>query len=477
MALSRRSFLKSSTSAAGAAAVSLGISTTAYGANEKARVAVIGLGTRGPQHLDGFRSDVVALCDCDSQRLEQYARRYNGQIEKYTDVRKLLENKDIDAVSIATPNHTHAWLGVLACQAGKDVYVEKPVSHNVWEGRQLVDAARKYDRIAQCGTQSRSSPSLRQAIEFLRSGALGEIQYAIGTCYKPRKSIGQLDKALAIPESIDYDLWCGPAEKRDIFRPRLHYDWHWDFHTGSGDMGNQGIHQMDIARWFLGHDTLSRRVLSIGGRLCYEDAGDTPNTQLVIHEFDGPPIIFEIRGLPISKEAQQRWGPMDDYRGSQIGVIVQCELGHVLVPSYTDAIAYDADGKQIQKWSGGGNHFANFIDAVKSRRKEELNAEIQEGHLSSALCHTGNISHRLGRQATAAEIAEEVQFNGTLAAAFDRMAAHLRANQVDVDSSIITLGASLEMDAKTERFTNSDAANEMLTRIYREGFAVPDLST
>ena len=204
--------------------------------------------------MNGLKEHLVALCDCDENVLNKSAT--DKDVQKFIDYRKLLEDKNIDVVSIATPNHQHSIMGIRAVMAGKHVYVEKPVSHNVWEGRQLSEAQTKFDRVIQCGTQSRSSPSLQKAVKWVQAGELGKILYAVGTCYKPRKSIGKLDKPLQVPKHINYDLWCGPAEKRSLFRPKLHYDWHWDFNTGNGDMGNQGIHQMDIARWFLGYLSL-----------------------------------------------------------------------------------------------------------------------------------------------------------------------------------------------------------------------------
>jgi predicted dehydrogenase len=471
----RRTFLQ--TSAVATAAMSLRVAGTSAtdSDSDDVRVAVIGVKGRGGNHIGGMKKNVVALCDVDAQHLEKRAdglREGGRTIDTYTDFRKLLERDDINAVSIATPNHLHSLIGILAAQAGKDVYVEKPVSHNVWEGRQLAQAARRYNRIIQCGTQSRSSPSLHEAVEFVRGGNLGEIQYAIGTCYKRRASIGKLDKPLEIPKHVDYDLWCGPAAKVDLYRPRLHYDWHWDFNTGNGDMGNQGIHQMDIARWFLGEDKVSKRVLSVGGRVGYEDAGNTPNTQIVLHMYDKAPLIFETRGLP-TKSGSDR---MDRYRGSGIGVIVQCEKGHILIPSYTSAIAYDSDGNAIQEWKGGGDHYANFLKAVASRNPDDLNAEVLEGHLSSALCHTGGVSHQLGKKATAGEIRDAIKSDSLFTDSFERMVGHLSANGIDVDEPVLTLGSSLEMDQTTESFTNMDEANALVRREDRAPFTVPEVT-
>jgi len=484
--VTRRAFLHATTATAAAGAFSgaLLARAKAEDVNSKIRIAVIGVHGRGRSHISGFAPHVVALCDCDesvlAERAQQFESRYGRKVDQVADFRKLLERDDIDAVAIATPNHTHSLIGISAAQAGKHIYCEKPVSQNVWEGRQLALAAEKYGRVIQCGTQSRSSTALRDAVAWTQAGKFGKIQYALGTCYKPRPSIGKLDKPLKIPSSVDYDLWSGPAEMVDLYRPRLHYDWHWDFTTGSGDMGNQGIHQMDIARWFLGHKTLSPRVISVGGRLGYEDAGDTPNTQVVLHDYPEAPIIFETRGLPKSKKAQQDWGhSMDNYRGTRVGVVVQCEEGYVLVPNYHSAIAYDKRGQVVQQWADPEGvscaqvHFDNFISAVRSGDSSKLNAPIMEGHISSGLCHTGNISHRLGETRTANEIAQQVQSNDLLANSVDRMLYHLRMNEVDVDQPVVTLGPSLDMDVASERFTSNDAADQMLRRQDRKPFVVP----
>ena len=451
------------------------------GSNEKIRCGVIGLNGRGKSHIGGLGDNVVAFCDCDESILNQ---RANGKdVETYTDYRKLLDNKNIDAVSIATPNHQHSIMGIRAVMAGKHVYVEKPVSHNVWEGRQLAEAQKKYNRVVQCGTQSRSSPSLIEAAKFVQDGNLGKVRLATGTCYKPRKSIGKLDRPLKIPAHVDYDLWCGPAEKVSLYRPKFHYDWHWDFNTGNGDMGNQGIHQMDIARWFLGYDTISPRVISIGGRVGYDDAGNTPNTQTVIHDYPDAPLIFETRGLPKSKKYQIADDPkdwdrnMDHYRGTQKGVVVQCENGDVVIPNSTSATAFDNDGNEVKSWSGGGDHFANFLDAVRTNDQSLLNGPILAGHISSALCHTGGVSHQLGSKISLDEIYSRIEresdfFRDSL----QRMVEHLKANQVDLSSGeVLILGADLKFDVATESVTNHEKGNQMMTREYRSNYEVPNM--
>ncbi len=488
MSLTRRYFLKSAAAMGAATAIYNRVEADdkpkSTSPNEKIGAAVVGTGGRGGAHvsalLDRPDAEIRYLVDADLAHAANKAKQIESkggpvpQIEQ--DFRRILDDPTIDIISIATPNHWHSLHAIMALQAGKHVYVEKPVSHNVWEGRQLVNWSRQTGKLCQAGTQSRSSPSLHEAVKYVQEGKLGKIQYVIGTCYKPRKSIGKLDKPLEIPKTVDYDLWCGPAAKVDLYRPQFHYDWHWDFNTGNGDMGNQGIHQMDIARWFLGEQELSPRVMSIGGRVGYDDAGDTPNTQIVYHAYEKAPLIFETRGLP-RKDLDWSTG-MDNYRGSQVGIIVQCEKGYVVVPSYTNATAFNPDGEQIESWVSKGNaetrHFGNLFDAIRSGKYQDLNGEILEGHLSSALCHTGAISHVLGTPKTAAEIEKEVSGNKLWADSWNRMAEHLAANKVDVSDPKLNVGPWLEMNPKTEKFTNNEAANKLLTREYRKGYEVPE---
>jgi predicted dehydrogenase len=430
---------------------------------------------------------VVALCDVDERVLSRRAERYKErgrEVATFTDYRKLLEDPNIDAVSIATPNHLHAIITIAAVQAGKHVYVEKPASHNVWEGRQMVAAARKYGKIVQLGTQCRSSQGLIDAHKWIHEGNLGAIQYAVGTCYKRRGSIGKSDAAFEFPSFVHKDLWIGPAADEPFYRPQEnsqgggkynpHYDWHWDFNTGGGDLGNQGIHQMDIARWFLGEPALAPRVLSIGGRLGYEDAGNTANTQIVYHAYPKAPLIFEVRGLP-QGEGRRR---MDNYRGSEIGVVVQCEKGHLLIPSYTSATAYDAEGNEVKEWNDGGRHHDNWLSAIVANDPKLQTAEIHTGHVSSALCHTGNASYRVGKKAATAEIADQVKEMAPLADSFKRMCEHLKNNNVDLDGEpVLTMGQWLDVDPATEKFVGNDAAMKFWKREGRGEFLIPDLES
>ena len=487
--LTRRSFLKSAAVTTAAVTWSAKSWSQVASANDDVRVAVVGFGGRGGDHLSGLSkvkgTRIAGLCDVDDAILGREKQKWadkGATVETHKDIRKLLESKNIDVISIATPNHWHALGAIWAVQAGKDVYVEKPVSHNVWEGRKIVEAARKYGKMVQTGTQSRSSQAIKEAVAWVAAGHLGKITAARGLCYKPRVSIGKVDAPQPVPAGVDYDLWCGPAPMDPIRRKKFHYDWHWIWNYGCGDLGNQGIHQMDIARWFLGVNELSPRVVSLGGRLGYDDDGETANTQIIYHDYAKAPLIFEVRGLPASTAAIKNggWGAsdMDKFpkdKGGSVAVIIHCEGGIVVVPSsYSSVTAYDKAGQVVKEFKGGGDHYENFIKAVRSRKHTDLNADILEGHLSSALCHTGNISYRLGKKQKQGEIRDAIKANSQLTESTGRMFEHLAANGVDVDATQLGMGVALTMDPKSERFLGNDAANEMLTRPYRKPYVVPE---
>ncbi len=439
--------------------------------NERLSVAVVGVNGRGGSHLAAFagRKDtqVTYVCDVDSKvgnrRVEEVAKRQGGQAPKWeADIRKVLDDPSVDIVTVATPNHWHSLAAIWAMQAGKDVYLEKPVSHNVSEGRRVVEAARKYNKICQTGTQSRSNQGMIDAITFIREEQLGKCRVARGLCYKPRRSIGAAGN-FQPPKEVDYNLWTGPAPMLPITRERFHYDWHWQWAYGNGDLGNQGIHQMDLGRWGLGVSELSNNVISYGGRLGYEDAGETANTQVIAHDYGDRSLVFEVRGLKTK-----------DYKGAKVGVIFECEDGYMVIASYSAGVVFDKDGKKVREFTGGGDHFGNFITAVRSRKVKDLNADIEEGHLSSALCHTGNISYRLGKSvplATALATMEAVKTADNVKETFERTLAHLHDNHINASS--LRVGNLLAFNPKSETFIDNDAANAMLTRAYRKPFVVP----
>ncbi len=492
---SRRTFLKTSALAAAGASLPVNAWAKALGANSDIRVAVIGLNGRGRDHLASLAKvagvRVVALCDADTSVLAKVQSTVNGgNVKTYQDIRALLADKDVDAVTIATPNHWHSLAAIWALQAGKDVYLEKPVSHNVWEGRQLVAAANKYDRVVQAGTQIRSSEGLREAVQFVQAGDIGKVTASRGFCYKRRNSIGKTSGPQPVPLSIDYSLWSGPAPLVPPYRNTrngpVHYDWHWIWLYGNGDVGNQGIHQMDVARWFLGEPGLPQSTLSVGGRLGYVDDGETPNSQVVIHEYRTAPLIFEVRGLPskvglagsnADPRANADSAGMDHYRGVSIGNVIDCEGGSVMTNDYFTATAVDGRGKVIREFKGVDRQMQNFIDVVRSRKREDLYGPIEEAHVSSSLCHLGNISHRLGHTSTG-EMGEKTRSSPLLTEAVGRMLEHLRANDVDVGRMPLTAGVPLLVDATRERFSgpHAEQANEMLTREYRPPFVVPAIA-
>jgi hypothetical protein len=450
---------------------------------------------------------VVALCDVDRGVLDanvQAARALGEQPKAFEDYRELLAERDVDAVSIVTPNHQHTLQAVWALQAGKDVFLEKPVSHDLWEGQQLVRAVSKFGRIVQAGTQNRSSPAIAQAIAWQREGHIGKIQVARGLCFKRRESIGKTTGPQRVPPGVNYDLWLGPLPKGPLRRTRLHYDWHWQWATGNGDIGNQGNHQLDVARRFLGQSGLPPRVSSAGGRLGYSDDGETPNTFIISYDYPGAPLVFELRGLPSKAEAPgaskppappssppvpstpgATWSPpggagqMDEYRGLSVGNVIECEGGYILVPAgnYTSARAFDAKGKLLREWTGSASHYANFIDAVKSRKASDLNCPIVEGHVSSGLSHLANVSLQLGHPAHAADVSKALSADARLSEAFTRLKSHLLANGIDLAQAPIQLGAALTLDPKTERFTgeHAAAATRLSRHEYRQPFAVPEI--
>ena len=468
--------------------------------NDKLGVCIAGVNSRGNEHIRGFnkdpRTEIRAIVDIDGSIGQQRAaaiKDMQGKApEVFTDIREALKMDGIDILTCATPNHWHALMGVWAMQSGKDVYIEKPISHNIHEGRALVEAAKKYGRMFQTGTQSRSSAACQDMVKFIAEGGIGEVKFARGLCYKRRKSIGALGD-YPIPEKADFDLWSGPATFTDpkLTRKRFHYDWHWQRHYGNGDLGNQGPHQTDIARWGLGLDRHPDSVLSYGGRLGYQaeqkddnyvDAGDTANTEVSIYDYGDKCIVFETRGLDVSESAGKEVDAMfGTKRGNKIGVIFYGTEGYVAQISYHHCRVFDKGMKLTKEFKSkdvGDAHFANFIDACVSRDYSKLNADAMTGHLSAGVSHLGNISYYLGEKnvASVAQLKDAVSGIKSLddnAVTLQRTISHLESNKVDLTKTPIALGPHLKFDAQAERFTNNDEANEMLTREYRTGFEVP----
>ncbi len=474
----RRTFLKKSAVATAGVATSFTIAGTrasgkVLGANDTIRLGVAGINGRGRSHMGEFSGknnvQVTHLIDPDSRLFESRSasiQKSGSNTPKcFQDIRQALEDKNLDAVSIASCNHWHALLAIWSCQAGKDVYVEKPCSHNPFEGRKLVEAAAKYKCIVQHGTQNRSSSGWQKQIAAMASGKYGKLLISYGYASKPRGSIGVAATGKP-PKELDFNLWLGPAPLQPYHKNLVHYNWHWFWDTGNGEIGNQGVHQMDIARWAVEAATGAKgpkSVISLGGRFGYEDQAQTPNTQLTIFDFGEAKLFFEDYGLARGKNRR-----VDNAFYMEEGVI----RGGKFYPKGSDKAEDLAD---VEYTCHPGGNFGNFINCVRSRKQEELNAPIDQGHLSAACCHLGNISYRLG---------ELVPFNkkaGTLGddkdavEALENMKDHLgRQTEMKLEESQYRLGRKLQYDAQAEKFVGDPEADKLLTRPYRQPFVVPE---
>lgn len=435
--------------------------------NERLSVGVVGVRGRGGAHAAAFDSradcQLTYICDADRAVAPRVAARFKSKPKAVTDMRRIFDDPSVDIVSIATPNHWHALAAIWAMQAGKDVYVEKPVSHNISEGRRMQQAMDKHKRICQGGTQYRSGGSNRAAAEYIKAGKLGQIKLAQCFTYRPRQPIGPPGE-YPVPESVDYNLWAGPAPiEIPLRRKNFHYDWHWIWDYGNGELGNNSVHRVDTMRLILDLKGLGRGVICYGGRQ-YDDAGETPNTQVVIHDFGQTTVVQEVRNLKTGSPP----------RGA--GILIEGTEGY-LVSSLRTNLVFDLEGKQVEKIEGEGeDHFANFVKAVRSRKVEDLNAPIVEGHLSTALTHLGNMSLLLGKPASPREITRQLESLDTsydAVEAFRRIREHLAANEVDIKEQQLTLGPRLKIDSASETFIDNPAADALLTRQYREPFVVP----
>jgi predicted dehydrogenase len=424
--------------------------------NETVRIACVGIRAQGYDHIRAYAHmpnvEIAALCDVDENilrdRLAGTEKLTKKRPAAFTDFRKLLEDKSIDAVSIASPDHHHTLQTIWACQAGKDVYVEKPCAHDMFEARQIVAAAKKYNRIVQQGTNSRSSESVREAVKQMSEGLIGDVYLARGMCFKWRDTIGRTPSG-PVPAGVDYDLWLGPAPKTDFTRNRFHYNWHWFWDYGSGDLGNQGIHELDIARWGLGV-SYPVRVTAAGGHFLFDDDQETPNTITALFDFEQggkkKMIEFSVRpwmsnheaGIGDSSEWETRAGaPPRRQIQNTVGDVFYGSKGYLAIgygkvstmlgPFKEGESNFEHPGPTIER---DGNHWANFIGAVRSRKHSDLNAPIEEGAISTVLVHLANISYRLRR--------------------------------------------SINFDANTYTCPGDAEANAMFRRAYRAPFVVPD---
>jgi len=428
---SRRTFFSIGGAALAASATKL------RAADDKVSVAIIGLGGRGRAHMNEYSklpdAHIAAVCDVDQASLERgqaLVEKATGTKPKgYSDMRQVFDDKSIQAVSMPLPNHWHALATIWAVQAGKDVYVEKPACYNPFEGTQMVAAARKYGRMVQIGSQSRSMEHKMKAIQLLHEGVIGKVYLAKGLCFKRRPSIGHKPDG-AVPAGVDWDKFLGPAPMRAFNELRLKYNWHWFWDTGNGDIGNQGVHEMDIARWGLGVEGLPQAVSSTGGKYVYIDDQETPNTQMSTFDYGDKEIMFEVRGVLTGPE-----GNLQVRGGNTVGNIFYGSDGWMAIDGAGFQVYKGEKSEKTmdEKNTGKGDtgpHMANFLSAVKSRNSKDLNADVQIGVLSADLCHLANISYRVKR--------------------------------------------SLKFDDKAQKFVNDAEANALLTRKYRAPYIVPE---
>ena len=476
--IARRSFMASA--AAAGVAFSFPSFSKAAMSNDAVRLGFISCGGRANELMGEFSKikglDIVALCDPDSARLGKTKNRFPAA-KIFSDLRKLIHDDTVDAVVVATCNHWHCLAAIWAMQAGKDVYVEKPLSHSQWEGEQTVKAARKYSRICQVGTQQRSDPMQAEIKKFLHEEqGIGKLLSTRVNRIGVRGSIGKRTEPLPIEKSVDYDLWLGPAADKPIFRDKLQYDWHWDWNTGSGEMGNWGVHVLDDVRNNVFQDkvTLPKRILGGGGRVAWNDAGETPNVHFIYFDTGVMPVVIGLSNLT----AGPKETTSSDHPGPGSGYIVYGEGGR-FEGQRGNGTAFDKDGKVLKKFkgtSGMGLHQSNFIDAVRSRQQTSLNTDVEIGHHSTGWCNLANIAFQAGGKFSHEPLMSvDVDVWQSL---LKEMHDHLQAHSVPPDSADVRVSAMLEFDPATGRFTgeNADAANIWIRRDYRKGFEVPEIS-
>ncbi|MFK7766837.1 MAG: Gfo/Idh/MocA family protein [Mariniblastus sp.] len=484
--LSRRQFVGRSVTAGLGAGVMMSLpgselrASRHTSANDSVNVGFISCGGRAMGLANQFSKvdgvNIAGLCDPDSNRVGAAKTKY-AKAETWKNLKGLIESDAVDVAVVATCNHWHCLAAIWAMEAGKHVYVEKPLSHTQWEGRQAVAAARRYGRICQIGTQQRSDPMQAEIQKFLHDEkGLGEIKAARVNRFGIRGSIGKRDSPLPIDKDVAYDLWLGPAQDKPIFRKNLHYDWHWDWNTGSGEMGNWGVHVLDDVRNNIFQDkvTLPKKIFGGGGRVVWDDAGDSPNVHFTYFDTGGIPVVIGLSNLPIkagSKKAAKHPGPNSGY-------IAYCEGGR-LEGQRGRAIAFDKEGKQIKKFggtSGDVRHQKNFIEAVRKDDASMLNADIEVGHHSTGWCNLANIAFQAGGKFSAEE-ARKVDLPEWKSLMTD-MDEHLGAHGIKMESDAIKLSPMLEMNPEEEKFVgdNADVANKLLKREYRKGYEVPELA-
>ena len=486
----RRQFLKSAAATAGIGTTFAIAGTKAsgkiLGANDTIRLGVAGIHGRGGKHISEFAPmdgvDVTYLIDPDTRLYEgkigQVQSKGGTTPKCVQDIRQALDDENLDAVSVATCNHWHSLITFWACQAGKDVYVEKPCSHNPFEGRQCVKAAEKYKRIVQHGTQRRESSVWAHQVAAIASGKYGKLLVSKAHASKTRWSIG-FEEVKEPPPELDYNIWLGPAPMQPYHENLVHYNWHWFWDTGNGEIGNQGVHQMDVARWAIPGGTLPKSVISMGGRWVesteghplFTDQGETPNMQLTVFDFDGTLLVFEVRGLngrTVVEGGKKFSAKVDNEFYLEEGAII----GGKFYPKGKDK---GEPLVEVEYNKEPGSIFENFIDCVRSRKRNKLQADILEAHYSAALCHLGNIAYRLGQQVPGATDPVGSPDNPHAKESWAMIRDNLKgAIGLDLDESTYQLGPELKFDAEAEKFVDNAEANALLTRDYREPFVVTE---
>jgi predicted dehydrogenase len=480
MSITRRTFVQKSIATIGLASTfaisGSRASGQVLGANDRIRIGVVGINGRGNSHIREFGQmpnvEVAYLIDVDSRihanRSAAVEKDFGYKPTCVQDIRKALEDKELNAVSIATCNHTHSLLTIWAAQAGKDVYVEKPCSHNVFEGRKCVEASSKYKVLIKHGTQQRSSSNRSLMLAALNSGKYGKLKIAKGYCCKPRWTIGFKPEEPP-PATLAWDLWLGPAPDQPYHRNLVHYNWHWFWDTGNGDIGNQGVHEVDLCRWMV-QKTLPKSIVSFGARYVnepnkgFKDQGETPNQMLALYDFGDSMMLFETRGL-VNNNSE--WKPI-------VEVELYTDKGVIVGTDFTPYDSKESVKIEAEHVRLTDNPFRNFIDCVRSRDRSKLEADILEGHYSAALCHLGNISYRLGQTASVSSVKQAFSDDPIV----QKAVGDVIKNTTDVLPGLTdpqwTLGPKLSFEPATEKFVGNSSADKLLTRDYRAPYVVPE---
>lgn len=477
----RKTFLKTAAASVASSCFLPGVlSAQAIGANERVRIGLIGCGIRGKKLCNLFKKEgeaqVVAICDPDTAQMDRLAgqqfKSSPASVDQVQDYRKLLERNDIDAVLIASPNHWHVLQAIQSVQAGKHVYVEKPVSHDPWEGLQLLAASQKYNKVIAAGHQNRSDPGPRDGIAYVRSGALGKIEHVHICCVKNRSGIGKTDQPLPAPDTCNYDLWLGPAQDLPMHREQFHYDWHWIWNTGNGDIGNQGPHEIDLANWTLGDPDAPETIQAYGGRFGWDDAGETPNLIVAHYRQAGIPVTIEVNDLALSPEKRVA----ANRNGVRTGIIIQCEEGFVK-GGRGGMYATGLDGgKPVQKFPGDGgkSHSTNFITAVKSNSDAHCASTVSTALKAALISQMANLSFRTGDARNLTEVKKEVAGNEVLERVLSDQAAQL--NNWNLDEPVFQWGTTVKQSGNGKQLTGGDFNPAWLRKSGRGNFEVPEIA-